>query len=361
MRTELLTLTDGHMPPPDAVTFDGTLGSLIRCYLSDLDSPFRKLRYPTRRHYRTLLTTVGDIQWVDAGIPRFAAFMPISEIKARHVLRWHEIWHSQGKVAMAHAVIAMLRIVCSFGRTLLESDDCARLSDALSHMRFQMPKPRTVNLTAAQATAIRFQAHAQDDHSIAMAQAFQFELMLRQKDVIGELLPKSEPVASNYIYGDKKWLRGIRWEEIDANLILTHVTSKRQKEISVALTNAPMVMEELTLEFGEGITRASLPSSGPIIVDNDGIPYDTNTFRRHWRRAADAVGVPREVRNMDTRAGAITEATDAGVPLEHARIAATHSDIQMTQKYSRGDQNKIASVMQQRVDFRRNSQGHALH
>ena len=59
---------------------------------------------------------------------------------------------------------------------------------------------------------------------------------------------------------------------------------------------------------------------------------------------------------MDSRAGAITEATDAGADLEHIRHAATHSDISMTQRYSRGDADKTAGVLRQRVAHR-NKQG----
>lgn len=55
---------------------------------------------------------------------------------------------------------------------------------------------------------------------------------------------------------------------------------------------------------------------------------------------------------MDSRAGAISEATDAGAELEHVRHAATHSDIAMTQKYSRGSEEKIAEVQRLRVEQR---------
>jgi len=114
-------------------------------------------------------------------------------------------------------------------------------------MRFAMPKSRTERLTSDQAIAIRRKAWEMDRPSIALAQAFQFELMLRQKDVIGEWAPIAEKGIS-YLQADGlKWLRGIRWEEIDQNMVLRHVTSKRNKEIEVSLKNAPMVMEELAL------------------------------------------------------------------------------------------------------------------
>ena len=85
--------------------------------------------------------------------------------------------------------------------------------------------------------------------------------------------------------------------------------------------------------------------SGPIVVSEwDKLPWTAIEFRRWWRIVADACGIPREVRNMDSRAGAITEASDAGADLEHIRHAATHSNISMTQRYSRGAEGKIAAM-----------------
>jgi len=68
---------------------------------------------------------------------------------------------------------------------------------ALSKMRFAMPQPRKERLTSAQANAIRAKAHEMGRPSIALAQAFQFELMLRQKDVIGEYVPIAEAGISD--------------------------------------------------------------------------------------------------------------------------------------------------------------------
>jgi len=55
---------------------------------------------------------------------------------------------------------------------------------------------------------------------------------------------------------------------------------------------------------------------------------------------------------MDSRAGAISEATDAGADLEHVRHAATHSDIAMTQRYSRGSVEKVENVQRLRTKHR---------
>lgn len=334
---------------------------LIDSYFSDQDSPFHghKLRLCTRTNYAALCRRLSQ----DLGT------LPLSEIKARQLLHWHEQVagavhggieigalanpETPRKIAMAHAVIAMLRILVGFGATILEDAECARLSLVLGNMRFKMPKSRNERLTADQVIQLRANCHAMQRRSIALAQAFQFEGMFRQKDIIGEWVPCSEPGISDVLWRDKKWHRGLRWEEIDENLILTHLTSKRQKLVTIDLNLAPMVIQELMLIFG-AVARNKMPASGPIIVSEaSGLPWHAVEFRRNWRLAADRSDIPRCVKNMDTRAGAISEATDAGAPLENVRHAATHSDIAMTQKYSRNSTEKIADVQRIRVASRR--------
>ncbi len=274
--------------------------------------------------------------------------MPIAETKARMVLRWHEAWGANGKVAMGHSCVGMLRTLVNFGATILDCEHCERLSGVLHKMKFKMPRPRNERLTADQAQAVRTMAHEMGYPSVALAQALQFELMLRQKDVIGEWVPTSEPGMSDVTAGNAKWLRGLRWSEIDDKLILRHTTSKRQKDIEVNLRLAPMVIEELTRQHG-----MNLPASGPVIkYELIGRPYTAHQFRYVWRKIADKCGIPKGVFNMDSRAGAISEATDAGAELEHVRHAATHSDIGMTQRYSRAGTEKTANVMTLRAAHR---------
>ena len=69
-------------------------------------------------------------------------------------------------------------------------------------------------------------AHEESMSSVALAQAFQFDCQLRQKDVIGEWVPIDEAGVSDVIDGDEKWLRGIRWEEIDLSMVLRHRASQ---------------------------------------------------------------------------------------------------------------------------------------
>lgn len=338
LQNEMLIWGRGGIP--QITSFDGTLRSLIACYKTDPDSGYRKLRYRTRENYDSLTRRIEK----DRGEMR------VEDMRARTLLRWHEDWLKGGRIAMAHALVGMLRTLATFGATMLESKDCRELKVLMHDMKFEMPKSRVARLTAEQATAIRAKAHEMGYPSIALAQAIQFECMLRQKDVIGEWVPDAEPGLSDVTYAGHKWLRGVRWSEID-NMVLRHTTSKRQKDIEVNLQLAPMAVEEFA-KLGQ------LPASGPVIVHElTGRPYLTHVFRRTWRTVARSAGVPDDVKNMDSRAGAISEATDAGADLESVRHAATHSDIGMTQKYSRGSVEKTAVVMQKRTAFRQNKPG----
>jgi hypothetical protein len=139
---------------------------------------------------------------------------------------------------------------------------------------------------------------------MALAQALQFELMLGQRDVIGEWVPLSEPDSSDVVIPKGKWINGLRWEEIDQNLILHHTSGKRRKKIHADLKLAQMVLEELALLSKTPIRKLSrdvLPASGPVILcEVTGWPYLTAEFRRKWRIVAKLAGIPDDLTNSDS-------------------------------------------------------------
>lgn len=320
------------------------VSALITSYSTDPASTYRTLRYRTREHYDSLLKRIN----IDLGEKE------IGEIKTRDVILTHQAWMLRG-TAMSHALIGMLRTLCNYGNVILENDDCMRLASRLHAMRFKMGKPRQTHITAEMATTLRNKAREWGLYSIAQAQAFQFECTLRQRDVIGEWIPISEPGESDTFDGGFKWLRGIRWEEIDENLILRHVTSKRQKEVEINLTLAPMVMAELRFDYliVEPFKRDRLPAKGPIIVSEaTGLPFNAWEFRRLWRGLARHCGIPDHIFNMDSRSGAITEAFKSGATADAVRKSATHSDLSTTNRYSRGDAEAIEEVMRARAAHR---------
>jgi hypothetical protein len=262
-------------------SFDGTIRSLCNHYQSDPDSPYQALQYRTKETYRSLLRRVER----DIG-PHL-----IKDLDARRLTRIHEAWKQGGHIAMAHSLVTMLRALSTFGATFLKNKECRELRTTLSEMQFDLPKPRFKRLTEDQANLIRAKAHEMGRPSIALAQAFQFDCMLGQRDVVGEWVPMSEHESSSDItHAGNQWLRGLRWDQID-NFILRRVDNP-----DFDLRNAPMVMDEL------GKRQAPLPSSGPIVVcEFSRLPWTSYEFRRWWRKVADACKIPKEVKNRDSR------------------------------------------------------------
>lgn len=332
-------------PAPVKGPLCGTLEVALACYQADPESSFQSLRYAVRENQKSLLRRILERH----GHARLA------DIDTRDLKHWYRGWSVDGKIATGHAWASLLRTVLTQGYLLLEDPaarkECDRIRGLLRALKFPMSPAREERLTAEQATKIREAAHAHFGWpSIALSQAFQFELMLRQKDSIGEAVPESEPGESDVRYHGKKWLRGLRWEEIDENMILRHITSKRQKPIMSDLRLCPMVIFELAVLADvpvEELKRTDLPSSGPIIIcDISGLPWSGNEFRRKWRKVATHAGVPATVFSMDSRAGGITEAFEAGADEDQIRQAATHSSVNMTQRYNRRDPLKTRSDVQ---------------
>lgn len=325
----------------DAAGFNGLMNGLTRSYLTDPESPFHGLRFVTRKGYRRLCSKLD----------RDCGERSLSALTGRDFRKWYDRWRwpegsllPDGRVVkegpeqapIAHALITMIRNLLGFGIAFeveqsLGTAHCARLKAIIGEMEFQKGSPRTETINAQQCADICAAAGRLGLPSIALAQALQFELAIRQKDAIGEWVPMSEPGVSDVTNAQRqKWLYGVRWEEIDGNMILTHkmTKSRKGKEFVFNLSLCPMVMAEI---------GGTIPASGPMVVcEATGLPWKPTNFRNKWRECANAVGIPRHIQNMDSRAGGTTEAIEAtGGDLEAARKQAGHSDSRTTQRYSR--------------------------
>lgn len=267
--------------------FNGTLAGLIDCYRVDERSPYRNLKYRVRNNYDGMLNKIRS----DFGHER------IADLSAERVMAFYNRWADGGKIAMGHSLAAKLRLLSSFGATALNDRDCILFSGIMRTLRFPVSEARLVPMTAEDAKALRSKAHELGWASIALAQAIQFDLKLRQLDVIGEWVPISDPAPSTVIWGNEKWVRGLRWSDIDDKLILrfaTHDRLRRKKSHEVDLTKLPMVLQELDA-IGE------TPRNGPLIIcEPTGRPYSAAEFRRKWRIVATKAGIPDNVRNSDS-------------------------------------------------------------
>lgn len=315
--------------------YDGSVGSICKLFLTHEDSPYRQAKWNSQHHYDQSLAIV--IATVGARAVR--------DLIATDFTRWHRKW-GEPKIEGApprptrakHAIDAWRRVV-SFGVTL-GYEDCIRSATILSKLRFASPPPRSEQLTREQVQVFRAKAHTLGLHSIALATVLQFELALRQKDVIGEWEPCA-PGSGGIIHNATRWVSGLQWSHIDAAKILRKEpvkTTRHRIKVEHDLTLYPMLIEELN---GVPATRRV----GPIIISEaTGEPYKHRTFTQVWRRVANAAGIPQSVKNMDARAGAISEAYDGGADANSVMKHAGHQNPKTSARYNRGSLKQTSRV-----------------
>jgi hypothetical protein len=325
---------NGTMP---ARQYDGTIAGLCRQYQINESSPYRRMKWNSAEN------VVKSLKIIE----RTVGARQVGQLLGPDFHRWHQRWgepkKEQGKPRPWRAKHAMnvVRDVISFGVTL-GYDDCFRADTILGKLRFPNPPPRTQKLTLEHVKKIRKVAHEMKLGSIAFATVLQFELSLRQKDVVGEWEPA--PLAEGgIVYRGRRWVNGLTWSHIDEANILRKVTTKRGVPVEHDLSLSPMVMEEI----------AKVPVErrvGPVIIsERTGAPYKNRKFSEAWRRVANAAGIPREVWNMDARSGAISELYDAGASTQDAMKHAGHQDPRMSAQYNRGslEQTRRAALQRQ--------------
>jgi hypothetical protein len=221
-------------------------------------------------------------------------------------------------------------------------EDCIKAVLILGKLRFSTPPARRSLMTFQQAKAVRDVAHEIGLGSVALATALQFELSLRQKDVIGEWEPAPLSVGG-ITHRGTRWANGLQWSNIDSAGILRKTHTKTGAYVEFDLKLYPAVLEEI-----ERVSREK--RIGPMIVsERTGEPYKHRTFTQTWRKVADRAGVPRSVWNMDARAGAISEAYDAGAGETDVMKHAGHKNRQTSARYNRGTLEQTSRVARLRL------------
>lgn len=327
----------------DYSRFDGTLKSLIRKYQTDRASPYHELKWNTRRN---------DYDPSLALLERAFGARSLAAVKQADLRRWYDEAKKpkqpggSERTRRAHGLIKVLRVLMSYG-IAAELPECERLARILAVMRFKQPARRRVRMEVQHVQRFLPKAIELGRLSLAIGTALQFETGMRQRDVIGEWepVPHGEP-ATGITLGARRWVNGLTWADIPPDLIIRKETTKTGALIATDLTLCPLVRELLDLVPPERRV-------GPLIVDETaGRPYAEWAYAREWRVVAEAAGIPREVWNADARAGAITEAEDAGAELDAIRGAVGHTQASTTQRYSRGALGKARAVAKLRAAHR---------
>lgn len=300
--------------------YAGTVASLVSVYRTHPESPYHALKHVTRVHdYEPALRLIADTVGKRA----------VTQLDGSDFRRWFREWGSEGRHRRAHGAIRKLRAVFSFGAEQ-RLPGCSQAREILSLIRFKLPPARTIRLEYEHARAICEKAIELGRPSIALTQAIQWDTALRRIHIIGEWIPVKDGAAGGIVRGGTMW-RGPTATDISGDLVFTPPYSSNRK---VATSHDLSVCDLV----GWVLQHIELPRMGPLIVNEDtGLPWRDNYYSRAWRAIADAVGVPTEVRSMDTRAGALSETEEATGSLDATRKLAGHTSAKTTLGYVRND------------------------
>jgi hypothetical protein len=361
LQSELMEWVTSHRIPPKE-RFDGTIRALIRLYQHTPESPYHKIKSNTREMYDENLSIVE----------KAVGTRQLSRLTGLDFIRWHANFKKPAedtphlakkrllaarkgetlppnpeRPSRAYKAMQLLRMVIRFG-VVLNIKECFRLSTVLEALEFSPPKARTITLTFEQAKAICEKAMEMDRHSMALAQALEFELTLRQIDVIGRWEKTDQPDAGGIVDCGKRWVDGLLWSDIDGDGILNKQTSKNDQRAIHDTMAYPFLRQYLDMVPPE-------KRIGPVIIsETTGRPYKPEQFSRTWRKIARKVGIDDKVWNRDSRAGGVTEGSDAGADIEHLRHHANHKNIQTTTRYNRQTIDKTRTVAELRIAHRGN-------
>jgi len=309
----------------------GTWQWLLGRYKADEFSPYNEVKANTRATYTAevakLEDTIGAELLADWGDVR--------------IKTWHRDLLAAGRsVSYVKRQVTQLRICLNYG-VRIENAECNRLALIMSKMKFASPKPRRKFMTREQAEAIVAAADAAGHTSFGTAVLLMFETTLRPVDVRGLWAPAHRS-EGGIIDNGKRWGDGLTWEMIDADMrILRKESSKTGIEVEFDLRDMPVLRARL---------REIPRRAGPVFVTFEGKPYKERYFSSLFDRFREAAGVPDDVQMRDARAGAITEAKEAGASPADIRDLAGHSDITTTNRYMRGRAEGAARVIRLRQE-----------
>jgi hypothetical protein len=352
------------VPKSDTKTrYDGSVMSACRIYQEHPYSDFHGAKFNTRATYTSTLklieTTVGR---------RLIRNLTVLDVK-----HWYKEWRkpaqSDGKerIKRAHEGVTMFRTVLRFCAALFgrQHPELKHLAEELKLVKFEKAGTREQELTYAHTRAFVTKALELGEKGVipadrarymAIGVAAQFDLMVRQKDIIGEWSPRlanrKPPAGVSMIeHNGKIWTGYFTWESIPGwRWRMKTSKSKYRSPAEFDLTRYSLLFPLLEMVPHDQRT-------GPIVKGEHGLPVRQTSYGKWFRQIARAAGIPDDVWSMDARAGGATEAEEAGADVEAIQSALTHSKKDMTLRYIRRRSSKIAAVAEARTNKRAQNEG----
>ncbi|MDB5579814.1 MAG: putative Phage integrase [Bradyrhizobium sp.] len=324
-------------PEHSKIRYDGTVASACDVYTDHPFSPYNtNIAESTRGAYQDSLKL----------LKRTVGSRLIRNLTVFDCQHWYAEWRKPAilsyekngtpvlgpeRIDRAHDAISMFKTVIRFVAAGMRRAECRQLADELTKIRFEKGGAREQELTYAQVTA--FLAAAQDLSArrvmlperaryLSIGVAAQFELLLRQKDIIGgwgkpgRKLPKGVAIET---HGEEDWAGFFTWENIPG----WRWRMKTSKSKYRAAADFDLTIYGLLYPLLEAVPFDE--RHGAIIKGEHGLPIRYRSYIRWFRQIARAANIPDEVWSMDSRAGGATEAEEGGAAFEDIQGALTHS------------------------------------
>jgi hypothetical protein len=348
-------------PQATKTRYDGSVLSACRVYQEHPFSPFN-----TNVKHNTRATYLSSLRLIERTVgPRLIRNLTVLDVQ-----NWYIQWRKPAepgraeRIDRAHDAVSMFRTVLWF-MTALRRPECKQLAEELKAVRFEKGRAREQEITYQQVMAFIRKAQQMGQSGIipadravhmSIAVAAQFDLMVRQMDIIGQWAPRAPAPklpkgAATLIDGNKVWSGFFTWENVPGwRWRMRTSKSKYRSAMSFDLSDFGILFPLLEAVPHEHRT-------GPIVKGEGDLPVRQSSFGKWFRQIARAAGIPDDVWNMDARAGGATEAEESGAELENIQAALTHSKKETTLRYIRQRGTKIAAVAEARSRKRAADQG----
>jgi len=314
----------------------GTWGWIIAKWKVDPHARYLKIKGNTRTGYDHLLD-----RWAQT-IGRKPVSAMTYEAAGQIVTGMEADGRSQDDMARMFGILRTIARYAAATRMTGARD----VVDALGMFRFEGGKLRSVAATRDQVMQIIAAADAKGLHAFGTGVLIQWTYALRAVDVRGQWLPAK--VDEGGIWRSTggrrvRWGDGLTWGMFTSDLTsFRKVISKTAKAMPEAMEyDVTDQVRSRLLQIGQGV--------GPVILSAHGRPYDVSSWTRTWARLRTQCGIPDDVKMMDVRAGAITEAKSMGLDPYAIRDMAGHRHLSTTDGYARGRSDTARKVRKLRI------------
>lgn len=344
--------------------YDGTIKAACQIYQEHPNSAFNHgISDTTRRGYladlKVIIESVGHRRVKGCTTLDVEAWYREWRKGAEYIDDDGTAWFGPERIARAHNAVAMVRTVLRF-MARLRHPDCKLLAEELAKVKFEREGAREQELTFQHVRDfIRAAGEMADKDLIprdralylSIATAAQFELMLRQGDIIGKWQPRKEgakfPRGVELLHLDKEtWSGFFTWEKIPGWRWRTRTSKSKYR----AAVEFDLQIYDLLFPLLDQVPMEE--RTGAIIKGELGLPIRYRTFVKAFRKIAQFANIPDEVWSMDARAGGAGEADEAGVDTTLISAGLTHTNVTTTGRYLRRRAKKIVTIAEARKQSR---------